>query len=87
MKREKYLEISQRAALRLGRYHKFSQVEWRNDELVLYEGKRYYPEKLMLGFDRHQIVHYTCLIHDLKANSTVEVKIEDLEECNEDRTV
>lgn len=83
MTREKVIDIMQRAALRLGRYHKFTQVRWQCDELVVYKGKQYYPDKLMFNFDRHQTVHYTCLIHDLRANSVVEVKIEDLEECFE----
>ncbi len=78
MTRDEYFIRLQKAAVRLGRYFKFSDVEWSEDELVTFRGKKYFPSKYILSFDRKMQAVHTCELHDLKAESVVVAKLSDV---------
>lgn len=78
MTRDEYFDKLRLAAAKLGRYFKFSDAEWDDKELVCYNGKHYYPTKYVLSFDRKMNAIHTCELHDLKANSVIVVKLNDI---------
>ena len=53
-----------------------------NELFVSVEGKFYHPLKYTLGFENGTPVHIAVL-HDLKANSIIEVELEKVEEYKE----
>ena len=79
MTRDEYFIRLQKAAARLGRYFKFLDVEWSDDELVTFRGKKYFPTKYILSFDRKIQAVHTCELHDLRANSVVIAALDDIE--------
>ena len=80
MTRDEYTDRMIRASIRLGRYFRFYDAEFRTDELVEYNGIVYYPEKLIIGADRHGMAVFTCRLHSLTANSTVEAELSKVKE-------
>ncbi len=72
---KEYQDRCIRAAIRLGKYFRFYEAEFSPDELVIYDGITYYPEKLIVGYDRHGMSVHTCRLHSLTANSTVETEL------------
>ena len=52
------------------------------DELkVIYNGIAYYPVSYELSFDDKGNVRHTAILHDLKANSLLYCRLEDVKEC------
>ena len=78
MTREQYFDRLYKAKKRLMRHFKFQDVKWNADELVVYSGKEYFPVKYIMGYNDELKCEHTCLIHDLKANSVVEVRLSDI---------
>lgn len=75
MTKDEYLRRLIKARLRLARYFRFYDAEFATDELVIYNGITYYPEKLLIGCDREGMYQFTCKLHSLTANSTVEAEL------------
>lgn len=80
MTKEEYIRRSIKAGIRLGRYFRFYDAEFENDELVVYDGITYYPEKLILGFDREGMSVLSCRLHSLSSNSVLEVELSKVRE-------
>ena len=75
MTKDEYIERLVKASIRLGRHFRFYDAEFKDDELVEYDGIAYFPEKLILGFDREGMSVFTCRLHSLNSNSTIEAKL------------
>lgn len=67
MDRKEYLELCQKHAI--GR-----QV------VVVYKQHEYYPFKYELGFDKNGQTVHTAILKDLKANSLLYCRLEDIKE-------
>ena len=67
MERKRYLELCQKYAVGC-------------DVRVKYKDNEYHPYRYELGFDKSGKSIHTAILKDLKANSVVYVRIEDVKE-------
>ena len=68
MERKRYLELCQRYAVG-------------GDIKVLYKDTEYHPYRYELGFDGSGKSIHTAILKDLKANSLLYCRLEDVKEC------
>lgn len=52
--------------------------------IVFHDNKPYYPQSYMLSFDKRGNSIHTAILHDLKANSIIYVKLENVKEEKEE---
>ena len=51
---------------------------------VVWDGSPYYPQGYLLEFDEHGSVIHTAILHDLKANSVVQCRLDRVKKFKED---
>lgn len=68
MERKRYLELCQKYAVGC-------------DVKVLYKDIKYHPYRYELGFDDKGNSIHTAILKDLKANSLLYCRLEDVKEC------
>ena len=68
MERKQYLELCQKYAVG-------------GDIMVKYKDTEYYPYRYELGFDDTGKSVHTAILKDLKANSLLYCRLEDVKEC------
>lgn len=68
MERKQYLELCQKHAVGC-------------DVKVLYKDIKYHPCRYELGFDSSGNSTHTAILKDLKANSLIYCRLEDVKEC------
>lgn len=68
MERKRYLELCQKYAVR-------------EDIMVKYKDTQYRPYRYELGFDGSGKSIHTAILKDLKANSLLYCRLEDVKEC------
>ena len=85
MNRDEYLKMCQKVSiLKNGICGIKEKVP---DELkVIYNDIAYYPVAYILSFENGKPTH-TAILHDLKANATVEAKLERVKEYGKERNI
>jgi hypothetical protein len=68
MERKRYLELCQKYVIGC-------------DVRVEYKGTEYHPYRYELGFDNNGKSIHTAILKDLKANSLLKCRLEDVKEC------
>lgn len=68
MERKQYLELCQKYAVGC-------------DVRVKYKGTEYHPCRYELGFNKQGKSIHTAILKDIKANSLLYCRLEDVEEC------
>lgn len=77
MQRDIFLQICQKASvLKNGVCGIKENVP--NELMVVWSGIKYYPVAYELSFDDKGNVRHTAILHDLKANSTLNVNLQDI---------
>ena len=74
MDRVKYLELCRVCAVLPEKYCVKSNIP--KHAIIAYQGKEYYPVSYVLAFDNKGEAIHSCILHDLKVNSTIQVKLE-----------
>ena len=68
MERKRYLELCQKYAVS-------------GNIMVKYKDTKYHPYRYELGFDSNGTSVHTAILKDLKANSLLYCRLEDVKEC------
>lgn len=78
--RTRYLQMCRACAI-IRERDSFGLIAHVPDELrVVYQGTEYYPISYMLSFAPDGTTRHSATVHDLKGNSTVTVRLDELRE-------
>lgn len=80
MTRDKFFQMCIHAAVKLGGYSSFRDAHWNDDELVEFGGATFYPAGYKLTFDRYGKAVHAVILHDLKTNSVVVARLEEIKQ-------
>ena len=79
MTRDKYIDKCIRASYKVRQYLRVQDVEWADEDLVMYDGIRYYPFGYVLHFENGNAIHVAEL-RSLKTDSITYALVEKLKE-------
>ena len=71
MTRDDYIDMCIKASIKIGKFLRVNDVIWKDDELVMYKGIKYYPYSYILRFDRKGKALHIAELHSLKTSSVV----------------
>lgn len=74
MERTEFFKMAQKVAVYTKRCNDLSKPLL-EDCIVLYNNIKYYPQYLKIGYDERGKVIDIAVLHDLKANSTIECEL------------
>ena len=75
MERKEFFELAQRATVYTKQFRDLSKPLL-PDCIVICGDIKYYPQAIEVGYDKNGNVQNTAILHDLKANSIMNVNLE-----------
>ena len=75
MDRTEFFKVAQKVAVYTNRCRNLSKPLLK-DCIVVYNGIKYYPQYVQVGYDECGRVVNTAILHDLKANSITDADLE-----------
>ena len=79
MTRDKYIDKCIKASFKIRQYLRVQDVEWDDEDLVVYDGIKYYPFGYVLHFENGNAIHIAEL-KSLKTSSVTFALVEKLKE-------
>lgn len=77
MDRTKFLELTRRVSMKSAMYR---HPEFDDSEMVAYSGAKYLPIAYKLSFMGDGSVRHTAVLKDIKADSVVEARLDEVDE-------